>query len=121
MAPARRPATPSRTPLAYAVAPVRLVGDLVLGLAYTAHELPYLVQDLRALVNELTRLANGADDGALTDLVAELARAARTDGELSRLLDGAAELAAARAARERAALTATEDAAGGSAGMVDLT
>jgi hypothetical protein len=95
---------PSRTPLAYAAAPVRLVGDLVLGLAYTAHELPHLVQDLRALVNELTRLAAGADEGALSGLVAGLARAARTDGELTRLLDGLAELASARAARERAEL-----------------
>src|SRR4051794_1140895 len=104
--PAPPPPPLRRGPLAYATAPVRLLGDLVLGLDYTAHELPYLVQDLRSLVNELTRLARGADEGALTDLVAELARAAREDGELSRLLDRAAELAAARAARERAELAA---------------
>lgn len=98
------PSAPTRSPLAYATAPVRLVGDLVLGLAYTAHELPLLVQDARTLVNDLARLAHSAEDGALTDLVAELARAAAPGGELSRLLDGAAQLAAARAARERAEL-----------------
>src|SRR5436305_434108 len=57
------PQPPRRGPLAYATAPVRLLGDLILALGYTAHELPYLVQDLRALVNELTRLAGGADEG----------------------------------------------------------
>ena len=80
------PPTPGRGPLAYATAPVRLVGDLGVALAYTAHELPHLVQDLRQLVNDLSR-------------------AARPDGELIRLLDDAAALARARAARERGEAT----------------
>ncbi len=99
-----RPAPPRHDPLSVLTSPFRLVGDLGVALAYTVHELPHLVQDVRTLVNELTRLARGADEGALTDLVAELSRAAAKDGELSRLLDGAAELARARAARERAEL-----------------
>ena len=49
-----------------------------------SHELPPLVQDLRQLVNELTA-------------------AAAPGGELRRLLGATAELAAARAQRERAA------------------
>jgi hypothetical protein len=84
-----------------ATSPARIAGNLAVALTYTTQELPHLVQDLRSLVNDLTRLARNADEGALTDLVAELTRAARHDGELTQLLAGAAELARARAARER--------------------
>jgi hypothetical protein len=96
------PPPPNRSAAAYLTAPVRLVGDLGIALSYTVHELPHLVQDLRQLVNDLTRLARDADPGALSALVAELSEAAGRDGELSRLLDSAAELSRARAARERA-------------------
>ena len=76
-------ATPPAPPADGRTHPARLVPDLLGALTYTVHELPHLVQDLRELVNELTR-------------------AAQPGGELMGLLDGLAELAYARAERERA-------------------
>ncbi|HYF25548.1 MAG TPA: hypothetical protein VD931_07415 [Baekduia sp.] len=76
------PAPPRQGPAAVAVAPVQTVAGLLTGLSYTVGELPHLVLDLRLLVGELTR-------------------AAKPGGELSDLLRGAADLAAARAEVER--------------------
>lgn len=94
---ARRPGEPRRGPLAVATAPARLVGELLLALPYVVSQLPPLVQDARVLVGELTRLARGADTGALNDVVAELSRLASEDGELTALLREAARLAETRA------------------------
>ena len=71
------------SPASLALGPARAAKDLGVTLGYLLHELPPLVQDLRQLVNELTA-------------------AAAPGGELRRLLGATAELAAARAARERA-------------------
>ncbi|GGI09062.1 hypothetical protein [Egicoccus halophilus] len=99
--PAPAPPTPRHGLLPTVVAAVRLPGDLLLALGYVVRQLPFLVQDLRSLVNDLARLAHVGDPGALSDLVAGLARAASTEGELTRLLRAAAELAEARAEVER--------------------
>jgi transposase-like protein len=48
-------------------------------------------------VNELARLANGADRGALANVVEELARLARVDGELTELVRETARLSGAKA------------------------
>jgi hypothetical protein len=91
------PSPPARGPVALATSPARLVGEVLLALPYVVRELPPLVQDARTLVGELTRLARGADEGALTDVVGELARLASEDGELTGLLRETARLAGAKA------------------------
>jgi hypothetical protein len=90
------PAEPRHDPLAVATSVPRLVAELLVALPYIVRELPHLVQDVRELVRQLTRLAEGAPSGALGDLVGGLARAAEQDGELSALLRETAKLANSR-------------------------
>jgi hypothetical protein len=74
---------------------------LTVGLALAAPavvgELSSLARDAGVLVGELARLSRDAPRGALSDLVAGLARLAGEDGELTALLREQARLAAARA------------------------
>jgi hypothetical protein len=95
------PSEPRHDPVAVATAVPRLTAELLVALPYVARELPHLVQDVRELVRQLTRLAEGAPDGALGDLVGGLNRAAGPDGELSALLREGARLARAEADRPR--------------------
>jgi hypothetical protein len=98
--PADRPRRPRFGPLNAAVELVRLPADLVVAVGYTVRELPLLVQDLRSVVNDLARLADGGRSSALNDVLEGLGRAAGPDGALTDLLRAAADLAAARAERE---------------------
>ncbi len=97
--PAVRPPPPSLAgPLRAGLALIRLPLDLVVALEYVVQQLPYLVQDVRSLVNSLSRLAHDADPGTLADVIAGLAAAVDPrDGALIRALDAAAELARAQA------------------------
>lgn len=105
--PAAPPRPPRFGPLAAIIAVVRLPFDLLITLGYVVRQLPLLVQDLRSLVNDLARLAHQGNPGALSDLLAGLARAAAPDGALTHALRSAGDLAEARAEVERQRLEAT--------------
>lgn len=96
------------------VASVRLPLDLLVLVGYTVREAPQLVQDLRSAVNDVARLIHhGEQEGALQELLDELARAARADnaGALAHLLRSAGDLAEARAEVERRRLPSGREAA----------
>lgn len=98
------PPPPRTGLLGAAVAAVRLPADLLVLVGYTVRQAPHLVQDVRSVVNDVARLVHhGEREGALKELLDELARAARADsaGALAHLLRSAGDLAEARAAVER--------------------
>lgn len=79
---------------------VRLPVDVVLLVGYLLREAPELLRDVRSTVNDVARLVHhGEREGALRELLDELARAARADsaGSLAHLLRSAGDLAAVRA------------------------
>jgi len=87
----------ARTALGVATAPTRLTVELALAAPTVVMALSSLARDTSVLVAELARLSRDAPRGALSDLVAGLARLAGEDGELTVLLREQARLAAARA------------------------
>lgn len=104
MSTSNRPTPPRFGPLPALLAVVRLPSDLLVLAGYLVREAPHLVQDVRSIVNDIARLIHhGEQEGALTELIDELARAARADsaGSLAHLLRSAGDLAEARAAVER--------------------
>lgn len=91
------------------VALVRLPFDLAVLLGYAVRQLPLLLQDLRSTVNGVARLVrHGEEEGALRELLDELARAARADnaGALAYLLRSSGDLSTVRAELERLRLRA---------------
>lgn len=103
LGPATPPPPPRFGPLPALVALVRLPFDLVVLLDYAVRQLPPLLQDVRSTVNGVARLVrHGEDEGALRELLDELARAARADnaGALAHLLRSAGDLSAVRAELE---------------------
>lgn len=102
--PACYPPPPRTGLLGALVAAVRLPADVIVLVGYTVRQAPHLVQDLRSLVNDVARLVHhGEREGALKELLDELARAARAEsaGALAHLLRSAGDLAQARAEVER--------------------
>ena len=87
----------ARTALRVATAPTRFTVGLALAAPAVVGELSGLARDASVLVGELARLSRDAPRGALSDLVAGLARLTGEDGELTALLREQARLAAARA------------------------
>lgn len=88
---------------------VRLPLDLVILVGYLVREAPYLLQDVRSTVNDVARLIHhGEREGALKELLDELARAARAEsaGALAHFLRASGDLAAAQAETERRRLAA---------------
>lgn len=124
LGPATPPPPPRFGPWHALVALVRLPADLVVLLDYTVRQLPPLLQDVRSTVNGIARLVrHGEEEGALRELIDELARAARADnaGALAYLLRSSGDLSAVRAEIERLRLQAARDGntdvlGGGSAG-----
>lgn len=110
--PAAPPAPPRLGALPAVVAAVRLPADLVVTLGYVVRQLPHLVQDLRSIVNDLARLAHEGEPGALSELLAGLARAAAPQGALTHLLRSAGDLAQARAEVEGRRLEEPDHSAG---------
>ncbi|WP_346622763.1 hypothetical protein [Blastococcus montanus] len=109
LGPAAPPPPPRFGPVPAVVALVRLPFDLVVLLDYTVRQLPPLLQDVRSTVNGIARLVrHGEDEGALRELLDELARAARADnaGALAHLLRSSGDLSAVRAELERLRLRA---------------
>jgi len=74
-----------------------LTVELALAAPTVVMALSSLARDTSVLVAELARLSRDAPRGALSDLVAGLARLAGEDGELTVLLREQARLATARA------------------------
>jgi len=110
LGPAGPPPAPAFGVIPAVVALVRLPFDLIVLLGYTVRQLPLLIQDVRSTVNGLARLvSHGEREGALRELIDELARAARADsaGALAHLLRSAGDLSAVRAELERIRVQAT--------------
>ncbi|MGY1845277.1 hypothetical protein [Modestobacter sp. SYSU DS0875] len=98
------PATPPPPPrfglVGAVIALVRLPFDLLVLFGYLVRQAPLLIQDVRSTVNGVARLVqHGEREGALRELLDELARAARADnaGALAHLLRSAGDLSEARA------------------------
>lgn len=87
----------ARTALRVATAPTRSTVELALVAPAVVREVSSLARDASVLVGELARLSRDAPRGALSDLVAGLARLTGEDGELTVLLREHTRLAAARA------------------------
>lgn len=102
--PSTSPPPPEHGLLPALVAAVRLPVDLLVLVGYTVRQAPYLVQDVRSALNDVAKLIHqGEQEGALNELLDQLARLARADsaGALAHLLRSAGDLAQARAEVER--------------------
>ncbi|MGY1839091.1 MULTISPECIES: hypothetical protein [unclassified Modestobacter] len=109
LGPADPPPPPRFGLIPAVVALVRLPFDLVVLIGYLVRQLPLLLQDVRSTVNGVARLvSHGEREGALRELLDELARAARADnaGALAHLLRSSGDLSAVRAELERIRLEA---------------
>lgn len=109
LGPSDRPPAPTFGLVPAVVALVRLPFDLLVLVGYTVRQLPFLIQDVRSVVNGVARLLDhGERSGSLRELIDSLARAARADsaGALIDLLRASAELSSVQAELERLRLAA---------------
>lgn len=100
-------APPRAGPVGAVLAGIRLPVDLLVAAGSAVRAVPYLVQDVRSIVNDTARVMHDNDPQVIGEVLDSLGRVAGPDGALTHALDAGAELAEARADRERADIAET--------------